>query len=364
VRVLQLLVAFAALSACTATSFAIARPSTIPDSAVGSSCVSRESAPHLEWHVSDESDAGELSRWCRAVGTPVFVSEESPAVDLPPLEELVLLSWNAHLAEGELGDLIARLRSGAFTAGRPVNHFVLLVQELYRRGDAVPEFDGRARSAFAIRPRDPEAFDVDDYAASLGVSMLYVPSMRNGPELREDRGNAIISTAPLVDPFALELPLARQRRVALGAAIDVHTAGGPRRLELVDVHLEPLSSPKTLWVFKDPRAGQMRAILNRLEGPRYASSDRLAGVVLGGDFNTVRAGADETAYRLARTWSISLAQEDARNTHTMGRLDYLFARLQPGWTMSTRRLDERFGSDHYPVLGTLRREPGTGSGEP
>ena len=43
--------------------------------------------------------------------------------------------------------------------------------------------------------------------------------MRNGPELREDRGNAIISTEPLLDPFALELPLARQRRVALGAAV-------------------------------------------------------------------------------------------------------------------------------------------------
>ena len=290
------------------------------------------------------------------MGAPVFVSTAaSPAIDLPALDELVVLSWNAHLAEGDLGDLIAKLRSGSFTAGRPVNHFVLLVQELYRRGDAVPEFDGGDRSAFAIRPRDPEAFDVDDYAARLGLSMLYVPSMRNGPELREDRGNAIISTAPLVDPFALELPLARQRRVALGAAIEVQTAEGPRRLELVDAHLEPLSSPKTLWVFKDPRAGQVRAILNRLDSARYTSSDRLAGVVLGGDFNTVRAGADETAYRLARSWSNSLAQEDARNTHMMGRLDYVFARLHAGWTMSTRRLDERFGSDHYPVIASFSR---------
>jgi endonuclease/exonuclease/phosphatase family metal-dependent hydrolase len=351
-----MLVAFAALSACTATSFAIARPSTMPASTVGSSCAARESASFLEWHVSDDTDAGELSRWCRAVGAPVFVSASAPpALDLPALDELVLLSWNAHLAEGELADLIAELRSGSFTAGRPVNHFVLLVQELYRRGDAVPEFDGRDRSAFAIRPRDPDAFDVDDYAARLGLSVLYVPSMRNGPELREDRGNAIISTEPLVDPFALELPLARQRRVALGAAIDVRTPDGPRRLELVDAHLEPLSSPKTLWVFKDPRAGQVRAILDRLDGPRYTRSDRLAGVVLGGDFNTVRAGADETAYRLARAWSTSLAQEDPRNTHMMGRLDYLFFKMDTGWTASTRRLDERFGSDHYPVLATLSR---------
>ena len=68
----------------------------------------------------------------------MFVSTAaSPAIDLPALDELVVLSWNAHLAEGDLGDLIAKLRSGSFTAGRPVNHFVLLVQELYRRGDVV-----------------------------------------------------------------------------------------------------------------------------------------------------------------------------------------------------------------------------------
>jgi endonuclease/exonuclease/phosphatase (EEP) superfamily protein YafD len=39
----------------------------------------------------------------------------------------------------------------------------------------------------------------------------------------------------------------------------------------------------------------------------------------------------------------------------MGRLDYLFFNLADGWSASTRRLDERFGSDHYPVLGTISR---------
>lgn len=303
--------------------------------------------------MSDEADARELSRWCRAVGAPVFVAAPAtPIAEAPSLDELVLVSWNAHLAEGELRDLIEKLRSGALTNGRPVSHFVLLVQELYRRGDDVPAFDARDRSAFAIRPRDPDAFDIDDHASALGLSMLYVPSMRNGPELREDRGNAIISTEPLLDPFALELPLARQRRVALGAAVQVRTSDGPKRLELIDVHLEPLSSPKTLWVFKNPRARQVRALLDVLDTPRYAG-DAVAGVVLGGDFNTVRSGAREDAYQLARAWSHSLASEDARNTHMMGRLDYLFFRLGSGRTASTRRLDERFGSDHYPVLGTI-----------
>lgn len=265
------------------------------------------------------------------------------------------MSWNAHLAEGDLTRLVQRVKAGDFTAGRPVEHFVLLVQELYRRGDEVPEFEITNRSAFAIRPRDPESPDIDDHVANLGLSILYVPSMRNGPELREDRGNAIISTEPLLDPLALELPLARQRRVALGAAIMVQTANGPRRLELIDAHLEPLSSPKTLWVFRNPRGAQVRAILNLLNGSRYADSSQLTGIVLGGDFNTVRSGAGEEAYHLARSWSNGPAREDARHTHMVGRLDYLFFRLGDGWTAATRRMDERFGSDHYPVVGTFSR---------
>ena len=296
-----------------------------------------------------------MSRWCRAVGSPVFVeAPASTAASLPSLDDLVVVSWNAHLAEGELGDLVEALRAGALTGGRPVAHFVLLVQELYRRGDDVPEFDERDRSAHAIRPRHPESPDIDDHAASLGLSILYVPSMRNGPDRREDRGNAIISTEPLLDPFAVELPLVRQRRVALGAAVQVQTSEGPKRLELMDAHLEPVSSAKTLWVFKNPRAGQVRAVLDALDAPRYASN-AVIGIVLGGDFNTIQSGADEAAYHLARTWGTGFVTEDSRNTHLMGRLDYLFFRMADGWTASTRRLDERFGSDHYPVIGTFSR---------
>jgi len=33
----------------------------------------------------------------------------------------------------------------------------------------------------------------------------------------------------------------------------------------------------------------------------------------------------------------------------------VFAKLEDGWKMKTRRLDERFGSDHYPVLASFSR---------
>ena len=332
---------------------ALERPSA-PSPATITECASRDTASRVSWHAAEPTDAVELARWCRAVGAPLFVNA-APSVSTPPtLDEFITLSWNAHLAEGQLTDLIEDLRAGKLTNGRPVQHFALLVQELYRRGDDVPAFDTRDRSAFAIVPRDPDAADVEDYADSLGLSFLYVPSMRNGAELREDRGNAIISTEPLLDPMAIELPLARQRRVALNAGVMISTPAGVGRLELVNAHLEPLSSPRTLWVFKNPRGRQVRALLDVLESPRFTAS-HVAGVVLGGDFNTVTGGDREEGYRHARAWSKSLRHEDARRTHVMGRLDYLFFRLPAGWHGSTTRLDARFGSDHHPILGTFAR---------
>ena len=352
VKYLQLSLAITAISACAASGVALERPTTA-DTNTALSCDAREDTATVEWHAGEPADAVELARWCRAVGMPLFVN--ASAAEPPALEEFVTVSWNAHLAEGQLPDLIAELRNGAFTSGRPVKHFALLVQELYRRGDRVPPFDVRDRTAFAIVPRDPDSEDVEDHAAALGLSLLYVPSMRNGAELREDRGNAIISTEPLHDRMAIELPLARQRRVAIGAAVEVRTAAGIRNLQLINAHLEPLSTPRTLWVFNNPRGRQVRAILDLLETPRF-QDDRIAGVVLGGDFNTVLGGDGEDGYRHARAWSSSLRHEDRRRTHLMGRLDYLFFRLADGWSASTERLDRRFGSDHHPVIGRFNRE--------
>lgn len=342
------------LSACAASTVAL-DPSAVPASA-GLQCDARDRL--LEWRASEPTDAAELARWCRAVGAPIFRSSAARADEPPELHELVVLSWNAHLAEGDLPELIGKLRSGSLTGGRPVTRFVLLVQELYRRGEGVPAYDTQNRTAFAIVARDLESADVEDYEATLGLSILYVPSMRNGAELREDRGNAIVSTEPLVDPLAVELPLARQRRVTVGAAIPVRVNGGVQRLEVLNAHLEPLSSPRTLWVFKNPRPRQVRALLDVLQSPRYTSPD-VAGIVLGGDFNTVQGGDREEGYRHARAWSTSLSGEDRRRTHLMGRLDYLFFRMAGNWTAATHRLDDTFGSDHHPVLGTFRPAPGS-----
>jgi endonuclease/exonuclease/phosphatase family metal-dependent hydrolase len=269
------------------------------------------------------------------------------------LDELAVISWNAHLADGRLEDLIADLRAGRLTEGRPVTRFVLLVQELYRRGGEVPEFAPDARSAYAILPRDPNTPDARAYARELGLAFAYVPSMRNGAEMREDRGNAIVSTEPLLDLFAFELPFERQRRVAAGAAIRVRTASGPALLQFVNTHLEPLAAPSSLWILRNPRPRQVAALLDMLEQPRFERDT--IGTIVGGDFNTVQGGAREEAYRRVRVWSNSLANEDPRSTHLMGRLDYVFARLDREWQASTTRVEGKYGSDHHPVLARFHK---------
>jgi endonuclease/exonuclease/phosphatase family metal-dependent hydrolase len=342
--------------ACACLALSCVSPTATEFEQAGAPCLARPaevSGQTVTWHQGSPGDAFQLDRWCRAVGPPILVAQPVlPLAGPPPaLEDLVVVSWNAHMAEGRLAELVNRLRAGALTEGKPVGHFVLLIQEAYRRGSGVPPFPDDGRTAFGIVPRDPTQPDAVAEAVGMGLSAWYVPSMRNGREMREDRGNAIVSTEPLGEPRALELPLARQRRVVAGATIVVRTKTGPGQLQVWSAHLEPVSSPETLWLFHNPRQGQVRAILSVLEMPAVAGSARPAGIVLGGDFNTIKNGDDESAYTLARHWSTSLAAEDRRRTHMMGRLDYLFFRLAEGWQARVHRADERFGSDHYPVAG-------------
>jgi endonuclease/exonuclease/phosphatase family metal-dependent hydrolase len=338
-----------------ACALVVALGASVAISAAADVCAARErtiGSASLHWIPAPDEDLDEVEQWCRGVGPPVYLPTPSQAADAPPdIEDLVIVTWNAHLAAGRLGALVKALRSGELTDGQPVDHFVLFVQELFRRGPDVPAYDVGARSAHAIRARDNTAPDVHDYVRQLGLAMLYVPSMRNGAELFEDRGNAIVATEPLSGAFAFELPLERQRRLALGASIDVFHDGRRSTLRIINTHLEPLSSPKSLWILRDPRRRQMTALLSLITASRFEDDVAWVATVLGGDFNTVQNGAEEPTYRAARRWSSGFVQEDRRITHLLGRLDYLFFRVTPGLAASTTRVPGKFGSDHHPVLG-------------
>ena len=125
-----------------------------------------------------------------------------------------------------------------------------------------------------------------------------------------------------------------------------------RRVVVVSTHLEPLSSPSLLWVFQNPRPRQLTSLLQALQ-TRHSAEPSSGGIILGGDFNTIQGGAAEDTYAIARAWSRILLSEDPRPTHRMGRLDFLFFRLQEGWKASTTRVDRKYGSDHHPVVARI-----------
>jgi endonuclease/exonuclease/phosphatase family metal-dependent hydrolase len=253
---------------------------------------------------------------------------------------------------------VAALRRGEFTGGEPVSEFVLLLQEVYRAGAVVPvitddgiPIPGRIRQA----PPTGSRQDIVSTARALGLSLYYAPSMRNGRERAgepaEDRGNAILSTLPLSEFMAIELPFERQRRVALAATVaGVDADGAPWRLRVVSSHLDASAGANRLWLFASGlRARQAQSLADAL--------DDGVPTVLGSDLNTWSDGPHESAVAtLLRAFPDSPAppmRPTFRSGAAQFALDYVLFRLPARWRADARRLDDRFGSDHYPLLSRL-----------
>ncbi len=291
-----------------------------------------------------------LDAWCRGVGPIVYQSQPaSESNDLTPVhavEPIAVVSWNVNVGAGNLSEFVADLRAGEWSDGRRVEHFVLLLQEALRTGDAVPA-RGPSQAGARRLLRSPPRVDIVSFAREHQLSLLYVPSMRNGLDASdpaEDRGNAILSTLPLLAPGAVELPFARQRRVAALAMLSGLGDGEP--LGVASIHLDPFVSPKRLWVFgaSGARGRQARALAEVLppRGP----------VVVGGDFNTW-LGTGETALREMAQITGQPAQAREGTYATGAVLDYLFFRTPSSWRASYERAGDTYGSDHYPLIGWI-----------
>jgi endonuclease/exonuclease/phosphatase family metal-dependent hydrolase len=316
----------------------------------GSAALTPTCAPpssDVQWlRVSSTRERPSLDRWCAGVGPPVRIdARQSSEVLTGPF---AVVSWNTHVGAGAIDALIADLRAGKLT-GRPITEFVLLLQETYRAGDAVPSLDAVewASAVFGAGPRDSRVEAVRA-AERLGLSSIYVPSMRNGRPgtTAEDRGNAILTTARLANVNAIELPLERQRRVALAATVMVKAGDAPATpLRLVCTHFTNMVMHH-VWVLSESgRLRQARALAQTLpaDGP----------LILGGDLNTW-FGYRDAAYReLAARLPSRAAVEDRRATFGPMRLDHLLFRLPEGWRAELRRADSKYGSDHYPLVALI-----------
>jgi endonuclease/exonuclease/phosphatase family metal-dependent hydrolase len=336
---LRLLLIVAILVCRAASDVRASEPSTKTRPAGGLACYGDE--PGVEWALSSGEDRATLDLWCDSVGPPVLVR---PASDGAAVAGLTIVSWNIHVGGARVAELVERLRAASPGAG-----MVLLVQEAFRAGVSVPEsVPARLDVPKAIRPARPVA-DVLALARSLNMFAAYVPSMRNGrgsKEDREDRGNAILSTEPLSDIRAFELPFGKQRRVAVAATVTPRGTGSAP-IRVVSLHLDTNGDR----VAQAAAAGGWLAGLAREALP----------IVAGGDLNS-HWGRRDGAFRAVDA-AVSMENCGNGSTHTWplrldrlfgwwhGRLDFIFSSLDPP-APARRCVTEAstHGSDHRPVI--------------
>ena len=283
-------------------------------------------------------DRDEIRRWRDAVGSPLL-SQPSGSAPLTA-DTLIVTNWNIALGSGDVVRLVRDLR--ADSPGIPI---VLLLQEAFRSGDDIPL--SPERPAFAGFLGTSESIrEIDDIARALGFSLYYVPSMRNGSPGRhpEDRGNAILSSVPLEELAAIELPFEHQRRVALAAHVRGTTSGGtPWRLQLATVHLDNIVGARHAWIGGEyGRTRQARGLREALDG-----DDPL---LLAGDFNTWFGFMDQAYRETARAFPQTRIKDKRRTFRGLMRLDHVFYRLAEGWTADVRRAESNYGSDHHPLI--------------
>jgi endonuclease/exonuclease/phosphatase family metal-dependent hydrolase len=245
-------------------------------------------------------------------------------VDIPPEPrtpaDLAVVTWNMNAGRGDLARLTADLAAGRLSAAPPID-YVLLLQE--------------AVSGVGM--------DADELAHVRGLHAFVVPVYQVEGRVR---GLAIVSTRPLSDRRGVPLPQERQPRMAAIAAL---TAGN-EPLYVVSTHFENRLSWLRGGLFSDTARGRQAEALVR------ALPDG-AGI-LGGDLNTL-LGPAEPAWRVLTSRFPDTPPHEAEPTFRDRLvLDHLFFDVPDGWTVRTRVLEDRYGSDHHPVLGLVFRSSG------
>lgn len=314
--------------------------------------------PAVEWIDVEEAYYRRATmKWCATVGPPV-IEDFRVNTDSLTSDSLVIVSWNTYVGGGDIVDFVGRLRRGEFTSGEPLDHFVLLVQEAHRTGPDVPMDvpDITFPRRYAKIPPSGERIDIIEAAKRAQLNLFYVPSMRNGKpgqaETEEDKGNAVLTTLPISDLVAIELPLEKFRRVPIVVTVSGRTkTGSDWSLRVCNVHLDTRTRfPRYLSSMGEGRLYQAKALLNAL--PELPN-------VFAGDLNTwAFTRYMERVVPFLRQHFDQPVKLDDRPTLALPvlpdrRVDYMFFEL-PGDRRGTyRRLDDRMGSDHYPLLGCV-----------
>ena len=346
-----LVVAVAAVSGCS-TDYSMEPQPT------GPLCPSQSAA--IAWYGPTQArDQNKLAEWCRTVGPSVIDSLPAPEYG----------GWTTS------GGRVVLFRHVFCEAGHPLrgrrsSHFALLLQEARRLSDAVPIVSDGRNVPPRIEP-DPwpgEHRDVVEIARSCGLALLYVPSMRNGVEetggAREDRGNAILSTLPLSDVVALELPFEGSRKVAVAAT--VYSQRGDS-LRLVNLHFSVSSTfYRTLTTGNSTRLRQAQGMVEALsivEAERSPGATPSIATTAGGDTNTW--SDDETALQQLRIDFPESPPSGGVVTRAPFPTDHIFFRQGTERRIelidgSYQRTESTYNSDHQARIVWLRAVMGVG----
>ena len=344
-----------------ASAAALAPRRTIPSAAGGD----------VRWYrATEDRDRDASARWCATVGAPVV--HLRPSRTFPPWtpdEGLEVVVWNTFLGGGDIERFLDRElglecepgASGLRVGSRP---FVLMLQEAWRRSESLPLVDDSPEVPWMMGPSGdvPAEADIVRIAERCGLALVYVPSARNGPDTgprpREDKGNAILSTLPLTDPVALDLPLEAGRKVAVGATVAAPDGAWVR---MVAVHLDVASTfVRTLLTGNQTRARQTAGLIEGLEQAE-ADGPPVRGTVVGSDLNTW--AANETALRLMRRAFPQSPEWDQFGTRGTYPADHIHLRHDPGVPLRLtdyRRIENSYGSDHHGRRATLWQGNGVG----
>jgi endonuclease/exonuclease/phosphatase family metal-dependent hydrolase len=304
----------------------------------------------------DPDDRAKLDAWCWGVG-PAYQTRGDEVAVASGVDSIAVVAWNVAVGGGDARRLIDDLRTGRLTGGQPPEHFVILLQEAHRTGSAVPQhIPTWAAAAGAIRKSPPAGgrLDVTALAWVEGLHLFYVPSMRNGGPGQgapEDRGNAILSTLPLTGLTAVELPYERQRRVAVFANVEGRSSTGePWRLRVVSAHLDNRAALSRIHrSFGAAQSNQARGLLSALDGE--------TPTVVGGDLNTWYRETNAGAVRILQARFASVEDHPPGGTADLPlflpdvKLDHLFFGLPDSWDARYEVAEDRYGSDHKPLVG-------------
>jgi endonuclease/exonuclease/phosphatase family metal-dependent hydrolase len=354
----------------------------------GRTCAELRTVPasaHVTWYfAAGPGDAKEHQRWCETLG-PVEVNQV-PQGDFAPLsllDSLAIAVWNTDAGAGYLQDFLQKelgldCSGAAPHLGPGASHFVLLVQEALRRSNEIPDIPDKlwvTPPPVKEKERPGRRLGATEVARACGLAYIYAPASRNGwlarEGMREDKGNAILSTLPLSDLIVAELPFEAARRV-----VPMATIHGPNAdsLRVASVHL--ITTPPAWRTLKTGNSARLRQslglveALELIEGERSDCPDDLqsevcrlhsAGgfpisTVIGGDLNTW--STRETALRhLVEDFPDSppLLQQPTRGPFPT---DHILFRSGPNGgrilTHTYHPIDNAYYSDHNPIIAYFR----------